>query len=511
MRNFKYLIVFVAGMTTLAAEFGASRLLQNVYGSSNFVWATIIGLIMIYFAIGYQVGGRLADKYPSYATLNLILVTASFLLGIVPFISMPILRGAASAFDSLNFPIMAGAFISTIILFSAPIIMLAMATPFVIRLEGRDPDKIGRTVGRINAISTVGSVFGAFIPSLLLFGLIGTTRTIVFFSLIMAVVSILGYFSVSQNRLLKTLILFVPIILVVLTISSSYKIKKTETQIYEEESEYNYIEVLKIGNDTYLRLNEGQGYHSQYNPTTNFYNGPWEQFLVGPMLNPEFEAENVERIAIVGFAAGTTAEQAKSVFPNVFIDGIEIDPRIVEVGKMYFNLKLDRTHLMIGDGRALLERSDEKYDLIIIDAYRPPYIPPHLSTVEFFMLCSERLKDNGLIAINVGRAPGDRRLINDLSTTLNQVLPKIYIIDIPETMNSVIIAGNQKTSANSFYQNYLSRIKDHPSSDLLVRSSTVAINNLTTTFEPGSIYTDDLNPIEWATNNLVLNYILAVE
>jgi spermidine synthase len=511
MRNFKYLLVFVTGMTTLAAEFGASRLLQNIYGSSNFVWATIIGLIMVYFAIGYQLGGKVADKYPNYSTLYQILIAGSFFLGIVPFISMPILRTAAGAFDYLNFPIMAGAFVSTIILFSLPIILLATTTPYVIRLESQKQENIGSTVGQINAISTIGSVFGAFLPSLFLFGLIGTTRTIVSFSLLMMAISIIGYFYSSKKVVTAAMYLILPLIIILLTISTQYKIKQTGAQIYEGESDYNYIEVLQIGDDILLRLNEGQGFHSQYNPTTLFYNGPWEQFLVAPMFSAQFELERVDRMAIVGFAAGTTALQAKNIYPNVVIDGIEIDPKIVEVGEEYFHLTLDRTNLLIGDGRAMLDRSENKYDLIVVDAYRPPYIPPHLSTVEFFEICKSHLTKNGLIAINVGRAPNDRRLINDLSTTLNQVLPNIFIIDIPDTMNSVIVAGNETTSAANFYLNYLSLIKNNPPTDLLVQSSTVAINNFSITYEPGKIYTDDLNPIEWATNNLVLNFVLNSE
>ena len=115
----------------------------------------------------------------------------------------------------------------------------------------------------------------------------------------------------------------------------------------ETESAYNYIQVLEINGTRYLRLNEGQGIHSEYNPQTLEYGGPWQQFLVGPFFYADRQPEDIQRIAIVGLAAGTTARQAAAVFPNVVIDGIEIDPKIVDVGQDIFRYEfaqLERHH-----------------------------------------------------------------------------------------------------------------------------------------------------------------------
>ena len=124
MRKYLYLTVFISGMTALAAEFGASRLLQTIYGSSNLVWASIIGLIMVYFAAGYSLGGRWADRSPGALTLYKILAWAAFALGIIPFISSPVLRFAAAAFDVLSLGIVIGSFVGTLVLFSIPVTLL---------------------------------------------------------------------------------------------------------------------------------------------------------------------------------------------------------------------------------------------------------------------------------------------------------------------------------------------------------------------------------------------------
>ena len=133
-----------------------------------------------------------------------------------------------------------------------------------------------------------------------------------------------------------------------------------------------------------LRLNEGQGVHSIYHPTQLFYSGPWEQFLVGPFFNADYAPEQVQRIAIIGLAAGTSARQAAQVFPAVTIDGYEIDGKIVAVGREYFDMDMPELNIFVQDGRWGLAHSPFKYDLVAVDAYRPPYIPPHMTTIEFF-------------------------------------------------------------------------------------------------------------------------------
>jgi predicted membrane-bound spermidine synthase len=404
MRRYLYFTVFISGMTALAAEFGASRLLQTIYGSSNLVWASIIGLIMVYFAVGYRLGGRWADRSPQPKTLFSILAWGAFTLGIAPFISTPVLRAAAAAFDVLSFGVMLGSFAGTLILFSIPVTLLAMASPFAVRLLMDDAAKAGNISGEVSSISTMGSVLGAFLPTLFLFSLIGTTLTFLVFSGTLLLVALIGLGRTSGWKSVLPYLLM-PLLILAVALFNDYRIKSTPGQVYETESAYNYIEVLQNGESRYLRLNEGQGIHSEYHPSQLFYGGPWEEFLVGPMFTPGFSVSNVKRIAIVGLAAGTTARQATAVYGAIPIDGYEIDPKIVDVGRQYFGMTMPNLNVYVVDGRWGLEHSPYKYDLIAVDAYRPPYIPPHLTTQEFFQICVDHLTENGVLAINVGRAP----------------------------------------------------------------------------------------------------------
>jgi spermidine synthase len=266
--------------------------------------------------------------------------------------------------------------------------------------------------------------------------------------------------------------------------------------------------VLDYNGTRYLRLNDGQGVHSEYNPNSLEYGGPWQQFLVAPFFYAQRQPAEITRIAIVGLAAGTTARQAAAIFPKVTIDGFEIDPKIVQVGRDYFGMNLPNLNVVIGDGRWGLEQSPHKYDLICVDAYRPPYIPPHLTTREFFQIAADHLNKNGALAINVGRAPGDRRLIDGLATTIGTMFSSIYVMDIPNTFNSILYATLQPTSTEDMQANLVAFLVQRSADTLLTDSMALTLGNLQPAPQRTLVFTDDLSPIEWMTNNLILNFVL---
>jgi spermidine synthase len=507
MRRYISFTVFFSGMTTLAAEFGASRLLQMRFGSVNLVWAVIIGLILVYFAAGYFIGGKQADKSPYPETMFTILAWGGASLGFIPIIAQPILLGAAAAMDALNLGIIAASFLATLLLFSIPVTLLAMASPFAIRITLEDAGQAGNVSGNLYALSTIGSVLGAFLPTLLLFPLIGTSRTILLSGLVILLVAMGG---LSLDKHWKKILPFGlwALLLTGYLFAGDFHIKDSPGQVFESESQYNYIEVQQSNGFTLLRLNDGQGIHSIYHPDQLYYNGPWEQFLVGPFFNASFTPEHVRRYAIIGLAAGTSARQASEVFKSAVIDGFEIDGDIVEVGRKYFGMNLPALNVYIEDGRWGLEHSPFRYNLIAVDAYRPPYIPPHMTTVEFFQIAYDHLTDDGVLAINVGRAPGDRRLIDGLATTIATTFPSIHIMDIPNTLNSIVYASKQPTSTEDLFANYNTLIARGDVHPLLLTAMSATIVNMQPGYQTTQVFTDDKAPIEWLTNNLIVNFIL---
>ncbi len=509
MKRYLYFTVFASGMTTLAVELSASRLLGNVFGTSNLVWASIIGLILIYLTGGYFLGGRWADRSPHYRSMYLILAWGAFLIGLVPLPARTVLRMAAEAFDQLQVGVLFGSFTGVLILFSLPVTLLGTISPFAIRLAIRRPEEAGTVSGRIYAVSTLGSFLGTFLPVLVMIPTIGTALTFLVFSLFLTLVALAGLWLSSGWRSALT-ISWMPLVLILIAaFGLGGGIKDTAGQIYETESSYNYIQVLEQDGYRYLRLNDGQGVHSTYHPEQLAYYGPWMQFLAAPFFNaPPYRPEEVESVAIVGLAAGTVARQATAAFGPIPIDGFEIDPEIIRVAREYFDMNEPNLNAIAQDGRWGLEHSTRRYDLIAVDAYRPPYIPWHLTTREFFQIVHDRLAEDGAMGINVGRAPGDRRLIDALVTTIRTVFPSVYVIDIPGTFNSIVYATVQPTQVENLYANIVALETGGQAHPMLMDSLRIAGAYQQPLPAGTLVFTDDRAPIELITNEMVLNFVL---
>ena len=510
MKRYLYFTVFVSGMTTLGIEFSASRLLGSVFGTSNLVWAAIIGLILIYLTVGYFIGGRIADRYPNHKVFYTILIWGAFTAGVVPFIARPVLYAAADAFDQLQIGVLLGAFTTVLILLIVPITLLGTISPFAIRLVLTDSKTAGQISGRIYAISTLGSFLGTFTPDLVLIPTLGTRMTFVIFALFLIAVGLIGLgLSSGWRSILKWI--WMPATLIVLSLLwGARPVKMTADQIHEKESTYNYIQVLEKDGYRYLRLNEGQGIHSIYHQEQMAYWGTWMQVLPAPFFNsPPYKPSDIENMAIIGLAAGTSARQATNAFGPIPIDGYEIDAEIIRIGEKYFGMTGDNLQPIAQDGRWGLVHSGKDYSIISIDAYRPPYIPWHLTTREFFEIVFDHLDSQGAMVLNVGRAPEDEKLLAGLVATIQTVFPSVYVMDVPATYNSIIYATVQPTEVQNLEENLRLLYESDMPDSTLVQSIKIALRNMRPLPEGGQVFTDNKAPIEWITNQMVLNNVFS--
>jgi hypothetical protein len=265
--------------------------------------------------------------------------------------------------------------------------------------------------------------------------------------------------------------------------------------------------VVERGGTRYLLLNEGQGIHSIYNPTTSETFGTWDFFLVAPYFNaPPHTPSQVQSMALVGLAAGTISKQYTQVYGPIPIDGIEIDPAIVDIGRRYFDMNEPNLNVIIEDGRWALANSPNKYSVIGVDAYRLPYIPWNLTTQEFFTDAREHMTEDGALVINVGRTFSDRRLIDAMVGTLKSVFPSVYVVDVPNTFNSIVYATVQPTTFDNLIAN---RAQLSPAAPVLLRDAIDrAIENRQPTPTSTTVFTDDWAPVEQLTNSIVIDFIL---
>jgi spermidine synthase len=503
---FLYVTAFAGGLVSLAVELAASSLLRPHFGTANLVWATIIGLVMLYLTAGYLIGGRWVDRSPSSLTLYQIVAWAAFLVGLVPFAALPVLRLAGLGFTTFNAFLLGGSFVTVLILFSVPVTLLGCISPFVIRLAMEEVESAGRTAGRVYAISTAGSFLGAFLPDLLLVPLIGTRNTFVLLSLLLLAVAFVGLGLSGPRRLLWYA--WMPVVVAALALLlRGQPVKAEKSAIYETESAYNYIQVLEEPDGCrVMLLNEGAAFHSVYCPDRLYTGGPWDFFLIAPYLNPApYTPGQVERVALIGLAGGTMARQFTEVYGPLPIDGIEIDPETVRVGREYFEMNEPNLNVTIADGRYGLARSDSRYTVVGLDAYRLPYIPPHLTTVEFFQEVREHLTDDGVVAINVGRAADDYRIVEALMATLLEVYPSVHVIEVSNSLNAVVVATVQPSEP----QNLVDNLPNLEGNSFLYATALHAMANLRPTQPSETVFTDDRAAIELMTNALVVDFFLS--
>jgi predicted membrane-bound spermidine synthase len=434
------------------------------------------------------------------------LVGAGLAIALIPLLSQPVLKLATQGMRTFNVGLVAGPFVVVLLLFVLPVTLLACVSPFVIRLAMTDVKASGITAGRVYAISTVGSFLGTFLPNLVLVPWLGTRRTFLLLALITAATGVTGLWWAHRRRFWR--LLWVIPLLTGLLLLPGGTIKPQTGLIHEEESTYNLIQVVENqAGVRFLLLNEGQGIHSIYTPDRILSGGTWDYFLIAPYFNPPpYGPEDVDSLLVIGLAAGTISTQYTALYGAVHIDGVEIDPRIVDVGRQYFQMRQPNLDVHTTDGRAFLQTTDRRYDVVAVDAYRLPYIPWHLTTVEFFQEIAAHLTEEGVVAINVGHTPDDWRLVEALVATMQRVYPSVHVVSVPDTFNAIVYATMQPSSPNHLTAN-AATLTESPVRAVAQRAQENLIE-----VEPASrAFTDDRAPVELLSDALVLRYVLGGE
>lgn len=497
-------------MSTLAVEFTASRMLQTVYGTSNLVWANVIGLVLVALSIGYFIGGRLADRNPQVRVFYWLVVLAGFTSVLFLLLTSIVLRSAASALAAVNVGAVAGSLVLVVATLVVPVTLLGCLSPYAVRLAITDVAHAGRVSGRIYALSTLGSLLGTYLPVLVTIPLAGSRATAILFGCTLLLVGLGGLLiaratAAGAGQTTLAAFLLVLLLLPVIAFGLAGGIKAQSGQIYEAESAYNYIQVIRQGTCNFLLLNEGQAYHS-YECGGQHPQGPtvWSMMLSAPYF-VEGPVE-IERVAVIGLAAGTIPKLFSEVYGPVTVDGIELDPAIVDTGREYFALSEDNIQAIVGDGRYEFELLSGPYDVVTLDAYKVPYIPWHLTTKEFFAAVFERLSDRGVLAVNVGRAPDDRRLVEAVGSTMQQVFPSVHAVDVPGSLNTILIGTRQPTAFDNLVQQLQNLPADAP--PILRDALLAAAGNRSSLMGSGPVLTDDRAPVETISDSIVLRYLL---
>lgn len=484
-----YLTEFFSGMSVMAVELGASRLLAPYFSSSQIVWTIIIGTIMIAMALGNIFGGKSADKNPNPDKLYGRILIAGVWIAAIPFVGKFAVMGISALLVvtvNTNFLIWA-AFITCMVVFVFPLFLLGTVTPSLVKYTVDSLDDSGKTVGMLNASNTIGSIIGTFVPTFISIPTVGTAVTFLIFSGILLVLGIVYFVSSKRGavRVTASAILFA----VCCGLSPSMGFAFWEKDLaYEGESVYNYLQVKDNDRRTALSTNVLFGVQSVYMKSGELTGMYYDYAMAAPIMA---DTDDTVDILILGMGTGTYAKQCMQYFDGVTAEGVEIDEKIIELSRDYFELP-DEVKVTAYDGRAFLNVCDKKYDVIMVDAYQDITIPFQMSSKEFFTQVRGRLNDGGVMVCNMNMRSKENDGINSyLSDTVASVFSEVYTVDVSGSTNRELFASNDPKMTERF------REKSAALENGELYSLMSSVNDGLTKYEAGDlILTDDKAPVE---------------
>ena len=488
---FLYLTEFFAGMSVMAVELGASRLLAPYFSSSQIVWTIIIGTIMIAMALGNIYGGRSADKNPNPDKLYGRILIAAVWIAAIPVVGKYIILGISAVLIftvNTNFLIWA-AFAACMVVFVFPLFLLGTVTPSLAKYSVDSLADSGKTVGMLNASNTIGSIIGTFVPTFISIPAVGTSITFLIFAGILLALSLVYFVSGRRGAVKSVTAALLFSLCCLLGKSNSFAFWESSLT-YEGESIYNYLQVKENDRAVILSTNVLFGVQSLLMKGDGLTGMYYDYAMAAPLMT-EQERPGDCNVLILGMGTGTYATQCRKYFGDMEIEGVEIDEKITDLARQYFKLPED-VPVTTYDGRAYLNAIDGKYDVIMVDAYQDITIPFQMSSVEFFTLVKEHLTENGVMVVNMNMRGSREGSINEhLSDTIGSVFGEVYMVDVKGSTNRELFASDNP----QMLENLSAHRADITESDLAAMMETV--EGQLAAYEAGSyIMTDDKAPVE---------------
>lgn len=487
---FLYLTEFFSGMSVMAIELGASRLLAPYFSSSQIVWTIIIGAIMIAMALGNIWGGRLADKNPSPDKLYFRILIVAVWTAAIPFLGKYVIAGVSLLLALLvgeSFLIWAS-LLSCMLLFVFPLMLLGSVSPALVKYAVHSLDENGKIVGELNALNTIGSIIGTFTPTFITIPYVGTSWTFIIFAAILLAIS-LTYFISARVKLVKvSTMVALAVAFSMLATVNSFAFWRDQDELYEDESIYNYLQVIENDQNVILSTNVLFGVQSITKKDGGLTGLYYDYALAGPYMAGVTERDEL-RVLILGMGSGTYATQCYRYFDNTVMTGVEIDKKIIDLAYDRFGLPEDeRIECIEFDGRAYLRGAGE-YDLILVDAYRDVTVPFQMSTVEFFSEVRDHLSEDGVLIVNLNMFSSTEGSIDRyLCDTVASVFPTVHVVD--RNMNRVVFASKDDGIVERFKRTYRE-------GDPALIPVLGAVEARITPYEGGDlILTDDKAPVE---------------
>ena len=489
-----YVIVSISGASVLAIEILGTRMLGPYYGVSLFLWSALITVTLAALSAGYALGGRWADKGPSYSRLAVMLGGAGLWFLVCPLVREPLLH----RLDVLG--LRTGVLVAASLFFFVPLLLLGMVGPYAIRLRATSLGEVGRTAGDIYAISTVASVVAALLTGFVLIPHVGVSRLVLWVGVLLLGGAILAL--VAARSSVRALAGGIAVIVLAMGAAGSFPLERANTAaglLEVRQSPYSEIRVVDWEGMRMLLLDGGV--HTITQP--DVWRSGYQYVVVLDAVRNLFDEPG--KLCLVGLGGGSVAKSYSHTGWDV--DVVEIDPEIVAVARQHFGLGEDEGRVFLTDGRRHFRTTAELYDLVILDAFGSSSIPFHLVTRESFAEIKSRLNAGGILALNVESNGWYDTLVRSLAATLHTSFAHVIALPIAEPQNQfgniIILASDRPFEMNEqLLGNPFDYLEDEYWHWVVVERNHAWANRFEPKTDRVPVLTDDRNPVDLWSDEL---------
>ena len=388
--------VFICGAIGMILELIAARVLSPYVGSSNLIWTTIIGVMLISMSIGYWLGGKRADKDPNINNLSTTILLGALTTSLIPIFETVLVKNFANISDNLVLI----ALVTSAIIFGIPSFVMATVSPFAVKLRDKEYSNVGEISGRTSSLSTIGSIFGTFLAGFFLIPTFGVRAIVFGTTVVLLILSITLY----ENKTRKFYMMIAIIAIAIFSFQTIGKViydRANPDVIEDVDSEYSRILIKQVSaNDTtYKTMQVENGLESYIDEETGEMGA---RYLYYYDL-ADYYLKNFKSTLMIGGAAYTYPTHYLDKYEDKTIDVSEIDEKMTELAIEQFNLDINNERLNVyhQDGRSFLNTTKNKYDVILIDAFKGENAPFELTTYEAMKNARNILNDNGMVITNI--------------------------------------------------------------------------------------------------------------